>query len=369
MTMNWGKLFLSCVFLGVTAVNALVVDTNLLLYQTPFSENEKKIINLLNESDTTLNIALKVKPFPGLTEKYSAVNWVQYNVDHFEMGPGERYPLGVFIFTPEYVLGTHGAELQIIEMGSSDKEAVSQNILAIHKIKIIHVAPGAQRMVKMTGVEHSLKGDQYRINLKMNNTGESWVALSGFASVVREDSVVSGKLKLPEAQLMPGESKTLALSIPITYALTERGNKLKVYFLMNGLDEQIFEEFLVKDEPKKVQTEVSIPKNDPLETVATLNFKLVASSYKYQNKKIKAFLKVGNYANVAITPTSYVSVFDATGKRIIEWSVPPKTVRAGYEELLSGSSNAVSLKPGKYDVKVKLLFQKQEVIANGQLII
>jgi len=362
--MKPGKFFLSFLCWGslwfMGTAQALIVENNLLFYQTPFSENEKKIVNLLNEAEVTVNISLKVNPYPGISEKYSAVNWVQLNSDHFELAPGERYPLGVFVFTPEYVLGTHAAEL-VLE--------VSPNALSVHKIKIIHVAPGAQRIVKVTGVDHILRGDVYRINLKLNNAGESWAVLTGFASVVREDSVVSGKIKLPEVQLMPGESTMVSLNVPITYALTERGNKLKVYFLINGVDEQIFEQFLVKEEPAKVQVETSIPKNDPLAAVPALNFKLLTGSYKYQNKKIKAYLRVSNYSDLAITPTAYVSVFDGHGKRVLEWSLPPKTIRAGYEELLSGSSAAIALKSGKYDVKVKLLFQKQEVSGSGQLII
>ena len=67
--MNWGKLFLSCVFLGVTAVNALVVDTNLLLYQTPFSENEKKIINLFFKKNLSF--------FSFLILSFKAINYLR----------------------------------------------------------------------------------------------------------------------------------------------------------------------------------------------------------------------------------------------------------------------------------------------------
>ncbi len=126
---------------------------------------------------------------------------------------------------------------------------------------------------------------------------------------------------------------------------------------------------MLKEEPAFVQPEVTIPKNDPLENIATLNFKLLTGTYKYQNKKIKSFLRISNYADVAITPTVYVSLFDSNSKKIIEWTVPSKTIRAGYEELLSGSSHTVSLKPGQYQVKVKMLFQKQEVEATGNLVI
>jgi len=351
------------VFLSIGAVNALVVDTDLLLYQTAFSENEKKIINLINDQDVTVNLFLKTSPYPGLAEKYSAVKWVQYNEDHFELGPAQRFPLGVFLFTPEYVLGTHAAQLQIVAKDPSE------NILSTHVIKLIHVASGAQRIIKVADVKHVLKGDQYLIDLKINNEGESWVVLSGFASIIREDAIVSGKMKLPETSLMPGDKISVKFSIPITYALTERGNKLKVYFLMNGTEEQFFEQFLVKDDLKKTQAEISIPKNDPLEMIPTLNFKLLAGTYKYQNKKVKAFLRISNYADLAITPTVYVSVLDGRGRKIIEWTVPVKTIRAGYEELLSGSSAMVSLKPGQYSVKVKMLFQKQEVEATGNLVI
>jgi hypothetical protein len=96
---------------------------------------------------------------------------------------------------------------------------------------------------------------------------------------------------------------------------------------------------------------------------------MLRPSYKYQSKKIKAYLRIGNYSDLAITPTCYVSVFDGRGKKITEWTLPVKTIRAGYEELLSGSSATVMLRPGKYDVKVKLLFQKQEVNGSGQLMV
>jgi hypothetical protein len=100
--MKPGKFFLSLLWLGLFwltgTAHALIVENNLLFYQTPFSENEKKIVNLLNEADVTVNLSLKVNPYPGMSEKYSAVNWVQLNSDHFELAPGERYPLGVFVF-------------------------------------------------------------------------------------------------------------------------------------------------------------------------------------------------------------------------------------------------------------------------------
>jgi hypothetical protein len=182
--MKSGRIFLSFLFLSVSAVNALVLDTDLLLYQTPFSENEKKIINLINDQDVTVNLTLKTNPYPGLAEKYSAVSWVQFNEDHLVLGPGERYPLGVFLFTPEYVLGTHAAEMQLTVLGPSDKEGVSQNVLSLHKVKIIHVAAGAQRILKIADVKHVLRGDQYLIDLKIKNEGESWVVLTGFASTL-----------------------------------------------------------------------------------------------------------------------------------------------------------------------------------------
>ncbi|MFW6257558.1 MAG: hypothetical protein ACOC11_02125 [Prolixibacteraceae bacterium] len=219
-------------FVPVAMLNATIVVLNGLTHENQVQPGEsyRGVIEVQNTGNTEKGVRVYLRDYwfsyqgesrhdPGGTLARSNANWINYNPELLNLGPGEKATIDFEVQTPENdsLQGTYWSVIMIEGVTKPDttrRAGVTINTAIRYAVQIVtNIGNSGTRDIQFLGLDIARENEVNLLNVYIENTGE-WLLRPELALELFDDAGNSaGVVKANPRKVYPGTSVEISLDL------------------------------------------------------------------------------------------------------------------------------------------------------------